>query len=458
MRLSMPEKKGYHHPYNRTPPLQIGYMISLLKREYKIHFLDGWITQYPLNLLLKRTKEFNPSVVVISSIAKDRQFVLEYATRIKELFSYIKTICIGPDASTLPETLIFKNSPINFVLRGECELELVRILKNLNSTEDLKKIRSLYFEEKHQAEIALVEDLDKLPIPQHSLFNPKYYFSIYPLALNSKLRWGYILASRGCIHQCIFCSPFIRTSYGSKMRYRSVKNVIEEMLYLKSLGINIISFEDDNFTASKDRVLELCKEVINKKVGLAWIAHARVTDLSKALMATVKKAGCVLLKIGIESGSNRIIDILSKTKERIDWNKKTREVFEESKEVNLPLHAAFIIGNPEETEAELGLTKNLIKEIKPESIQIHYFVPYPGSRAFERYCHNQKFNNGSHHYNPPNIINLSWIDTRKLKRAQGRIYRAFYLNFLFLIRHILKYWQFYFHNPRVARKGIKGLM
>lgn len=458
VRFALPKKRKYRHPYNCRPPLQIGYMLSLLKKEYEIKFLDGWITRYPLNLLLKRTRDFNPSVVVMSFTAEDRESALAYATKIKEFSPHIKTICIGSYASTLPQSLIFKKSPIDFVLMGECELDIIKLLKSFNSTEELNKIGSLYFKEKPQAEIALVEDFDRLPIPQHSLFKPKYYFSIYPLPLNLTLKWGYILSSRGCPHQCIFCSPVIRTSYGSKMRFRSAKNVVEEMLHLKSLGINIISFEDDNWTASKQRMLELCGEMINKKVNLPWIAHARVADLSNELMLAMKKAGCVLLKIGIESGSNRIIDILSKTEEKIDWNKKTREVFKQGKKINLSLHAMFIIGNPQETEEDLDLTINLIKQIKPESIQIHYFVPYPGSIAFARYCHNQKFNNAFHHYNPSNIINLSRINTKKLKKTQRYIYRAFYLNPSFLIKHFLKYWRFYLHNPKVITEGIKGLM
>jgi len=458
IRFSLLQKRKHRHPYNRRPPLQIGYMISLLKKEYEIKFLDGWITNYSLNLLLKKTRDFNPVVVVMSFTAEERQSALAYATKIKELSSHIKIICIGPYASTLPQTLIFEKSPIDFVLMGECEIDLVRALRNLNSTEELKKIRSLYFKEKPQAEIALIEDLNRLPMPEHSFFDPKHYSSLYPLPLNLTLKWGYILSSRGCPHRCIFCSPVIRTSYGSKIRFRSAKSVVEEMLYLKSSGINIISFEDDDFTASKERILELCKEIVNKKVDLPWIAHGRVADLANELMFAMKKAGCVLLKIGVESGSNRIIDILSKAEEKIDWNKKTREVFEQGKKINLSLHAMFIIGNPQETEKDLNLTINLINEIKPESIQIHYFVPYPGSIAFDRYCHNQKFNDALHHYNPSNIINLSEINTKKLKKTQRYIYRTFYLKPPFLIKHFLKYWRFYLHNPRVAKEGMKGLI
>lgn len=450
--------RKYSHPYNRRPPLQIGYMISLLEKEYEIGFLDRQITPRSLDQLLKKTWQFNPSVVIMNFSALEQLLVLVFAAKIKKKSPYIKIICIGPYASTQPESLIFEESPIDLVLRGECELDIVSLLQDLNLNGSLTGIKSLYSKEKTQAKIALVEDLDSLPAPQHSLFKPESYFSIYPLKLNLKLKWGYILSSRGCPHQCIFCSPITRTSYGSRTRYRSVKNIIEEMLYLKSLGRNIISFEDDSFLTSKEHTLELCRELINKKLDIPWIAHARITDLSKDIMVTMQKAGCILLKVGIESNSNRIIDILSKTGEKIDWDKKTRQVFIESREANLPLHAMFIIGNPEETELDLALTINLIKNIKVNSIQVHYFVPYPGSKAFDTYCSNQKFNDKLHHYNSSEIINLSRISTKKLKRMQNYIYRTFYLNPSFIVRHILTYWRFYICNLKVVKEVIKGLI
>lgn len=450
--------KKCRHPHNRIPPLQIGYMISLLKKEYEIDFFDGWIRPYPLKLLLKRTAKFNPSVIIISvGAVLDRQYTLAYAAKVKEILPYLKIICIGPYASIQPKSLIFEESPIDFVLRGECELDIVSLLKNLDLNGNLTGIKSLYSKEKTQTEIALIEDLDSLPAPQHSFFKPENYFSIYPLKLNLKLKWGYILSSRGCPHQCIFCSPLTRSSYGLKTEYRSVKNIVEEMLYLKSLGRNIISFEDDNFLTYKEHTLELCRELINRKLSIPWIAHARITDLSKDIMVTLQKARCILLKVGIESNSNRIIDILSKTREKIDWDKKTRQVFIESREVNLPLHAMFIIGNPEETELDLALTINLIKNIKVNSIQVHYFVPYPGSKAFDTYCSNQRFNDKLHHYNSSEIINLSRMNTKKLKRMQNYIYRTFYLNPSFIIRHILTYWRFYIRNLKVVKEVIKGL-
>ncbi len=451
--------KKCRHPHNRVPPLQIGYMISLLKKEHEIDFFDGWIRPYPLKLLLKRTVKFNPSVIIISvSAAPDRQHTLAYAAKIKEILPYLKIICIGPYASIQPESLIFEGSPIDFVLRGECELDIVTLLNNLNLNSSLTGIKSLYSKEKTRAEIALIEDLDSLPAPQHPLFKPENYFSIYPLKLNLKLKWGYILSSRGCSHQCIFCSPLTRNSYGPKTEYRSVKNIIEEMLYLKSLGRNIISFEDDSFLTHKEHALELCGELINKKLAIPWIAHARITDLSKDLMVTMRKAGCILLKVGIESNSNRIIDILGKTGEKIDWDKKTRQVFIESQEANLPLHAMFIIGNPEETESDLALTINLIKNTKVNSIQVHYFMPYPGSKAFDTYCSKQKLNDQLHHYNSSEIINLSRISTEKLKRMRNYIYRTFYLNPAFIIRHILTHWRFYIRNLKVVKEVIKGLI
>lgn len=457
IRVMDPNRWKHCHPYNRKSPLQIGYMISLLKKEYKVSFLDGWIARYPLDLLLRKTNNFNSSVAVLSFIANDRQFTLKYATKAKEFAPHIKIICIGPDASTLPEALIFKGSPIDFVLRGECELDLLELLGNFDSPENLKRIRSLYYKEKRQAEIALIENPDRLPMPQHFLFRFKDYISIYLLPLNFELRWGYILSSRGCPHQCMFCSPVMRSSYGLKVRFRSIKNVIEEMLYLKSLGINIVSFEDDDFTISRERTIELCREMIDKKIDLAWIAHARITELSKDLMAAMKAAGCVLLRVGIESGSNRVINILSKTKKMVDWSKVVQKVFKEAKKVNLLLHAMFIIGSPDEEEADLNLTIKLIKKIEPNSIQVHYFAAYPGSRVFTEYWCNRKFDTKIHHYNPLEIMNLSRIETKRLKTVQRRMYRSFYLSLPFIVKHI-KYYRFYLHNPKVIIKGIKGLI
>ena len=460
IRIAEPEQNGYYHPRNRIPPLRMGYMISMLKKEYEIRFLDTYIIRYSSNLLINKTIEFDPAVLVIDFEAKDCQYALEYAKQVRKTCPHVKMICMGPYASVLSEDLIFEGSPVDFVLMGECEHDILKVIRALDSIEDLKKINSLYFREKTRAEIALIDDLNSLPMPQHTFFNPKDYFSIYPIPVNVELKWGYILSSRGCSHKCIFCSPAIRNSYGSRIRFCSTENVIREMLYLKSLGRNIVSFEDDDFTASESRTMRLCSAMINKNISMPWIAHARVTELTRDLMITMKKAGCVLLKLGIESGSNRIIGILSKdgTVSGIDWNKKVQEVFEIGKEINLSLHAMFIIGNPKETEKDLSLTRDLIKEIKPESIQIHYFVPYPGSRAFETYCQNGKFNKKLHHYDHTNIINLSEVDTKKLKKTQKIIYRDFYLNFIFVIRHIFKYTMFYLRNPRVIREALRGLM
>ena len=456
-RFGNPKKKGYYHPYDRKPPLQIGYMISLLNNEYTISFIDGLITPYSLLSLYKKTKKFNPDILVLSFTFQNHSFALKYAQKIKKILPHSVIICIGPHPSTQPETLIFKNSPIDFILLGECELELISLIKNINNPEKLKNLKSLYYKDKHDAEISLTKDLNNLPFPPHNLFTPKSYFCIYPIPLGLKLKWGFISSSRGCPHKCIFCSPITRSSYGSTPRFRSDDNILQEMFHLKSLGINIISFEDDNFTSSKDRVIKLCRYMINKKINLPWVAHARITDLSSSLMSIMKKAGCVLLRIGIESGSNKIIDILSKTTPNLDWNTLVKSILTKSKKIGLPIHTMFIIGNPKETANDLNLTIKLIKEIIPETLQIHYFTPYPGSKAFKTYVPSNKINKTLHHYNNDNILNLSSIDTIKLKKIQKSIYRNFYLNLSFFKRHISKYWRFYCYNPKILYEGLKGL-
>lgn len=453
------ERKRYHHPQNIVMPIQIGYMISLLKNKYQIAFIDTRITKYSQERLIEDTLEFKPDYIVLSFTSDAVAAALNYAVQLKSQLPQAKIICIGPHASTMPETLILGGSGVDFVLRGECELDLVRFLKLLQSPGDLSKLGSLYYKGKTVSEIALVEDLDILPFPvAHRFFDLGQYSSIYPLRFNKKVKWGYILTSRGCNHSCIFCSPNVRTSYGKKVRFRSIDNVLQEMQFLKNLGVNVISFEDDNFTASKNQTMQLCEAILKSELKMKWIAHARIDELSKALMITMKKAGCLLLKVGVESGSNRIISILKKSRSWIDWNKKSQSIFQDAHEIGLVMHALFILGNPEETMEDIKQTIHLIKRIKPETIQLHFFVPYPGSKAFKLYCPDKRFDSSLHHYNDTNLVTVSKLTVNKLREIQQGIYRSFYLQPPYIINHLFRYGKFHIHNPGVMIQDIKGLL
>jgi len=365
-----------------------------------------------------------------------------------------KIICVGQQASFAPQSLIYDGSPVDYVLLGECELMIPTFLKNLASNSASKPLDGLYYLGKRSIPSpVVVEDLNSLPLPKQEFFNPSKYQSAYPLSLTQKARWGYILATRGCPYNCIFCSPTVRESFGKKFRFRSVESVVDEMEYLKDCGANVISFLDDTPTISREFVSDLCDEIIKRKMKIKWICHGRLDQLDKNIMRKMRNAGCCLVKIGVESASNRVVvDVLKKTFQKVDWKSMAKKFFREAKEADLPVLAMFILGSPSETRGEIDETIELIREVNPEMLQIAYFTPYPGSPSYSTSFKNDKpqFDEKFYHYNPE-FVNLSELSDEDLRKYQKKIYRMFYLRPGFIFKHLRKHLVFYLFNPHYIK-------
>jgi radical SAM superfamily enzyme YgiQ (UPF0313 family) len=450
LRLSSPDVYRAH-PRNLLPPLQLGYMISLVKNNYEVHFIDCRITSLTIDEIAKKTLDFNPDLIVSTFFTYDYRYAMRFFNEIKKEINPL-ILCIGHHASCAPRSLIFEGSPVDYLLLGECELDFVKFLEYLETNEYLEKINSLFsLKKKDIPKPAMIENLDSLPFPRHELFNSKFYRSVYPLKIKKRIEWGYMLSTRGCPYDCIFCSQSVRESYGKKFRIRSPKNVVDEMKFLMSLGKNVISFIDDCFTVSKKYVEDVCDEIIKRKLDVNWICHARIDNLSKEMMKKMKQAGCLLLKIGVESGSNRIIEVLKKTPNKLDWSDLTRKIFKFSKEVNLPILSMFILGSPTETMKDIKKTLALIEDINSDLLQICYFTPYPGSEAFLEYFNGTDFDENFYHYKP--FINVSNMNFKELELLSKKIYRSFYFRPRFLLKHLRNHFLFYSLNPSYAKSS-----
>ncbi|MBN2407389.1 MAG: radical SAM protein [Elusimicrobia bacterium] len=457
LRFSIPGSAGVFHPYNRCPPLDIGVMISLVKRRFQAHFIDCRVKKYTEKRVVKETVEIDPFLLVLSFASVDYQAALRYSREIRKRLGRVKIVCMGPHASTLPGTLVYEGSGIDYVLRGEAELDLLKLIEGLDSPEKLRDIDSLAFQGKERSEVNLIENPDELPFPEHETFPPSLYYSIYPLQVYSRLRWGYVLSSRGCPHGCIFCSPYIRNSYGSRVRFRSIDNVIGEIRHLKSLGRNIISFEDDNFTVSERRTLDLCREMKESRLGVSWVAHSGVDELTAEMMAAMKDSGCVLIKLGVESWSEKVLAELGKTRNTGEYIKKTESIFRAGKKLDLPIHALLMINTPGETPDDIAATAGMIIKSNPASIQVHYFTPYPGSRAYDAYGKEAGAVYDRHHYDSKGIRICGSLNARQIRETRKRLYRSLYLSPSFILKHLRRYFLFYLRNPGIFPELLRML-
>lgn len=440
--------KKYTHPINFRPPYALKYIQTLLAENFRTRFVDAYAQSLPLDELSNLTFAFDPDVVVVSSTSLDIETTRDYIKIIKHKKAKAIIMVIGPGPSSLPN-IYAQNDMIDFVLRGEPELEACLIIKSIARGEAIEDLHKSYNRSDENGAF-MVKDLDRLPFINYSEEEIPRYTMNYPLSINKRLRWGHILSSRGCPYECMFCSPLMRDSYGKELRLRSPKNVVDEIEYQLSLGINVICFDDDNFTTSPDHVRAICREILKRRIKFPWVAHARIDNLDREMMKLMKEAGCCLLRIGVESGSQRIIDIIKKT-DQPDWVDRTKSIFNIAKDLKIDTAALFIVGSPTETKEEVLQSVELARELRPDIIQVCFFTPFPGSGIYEknRYNFNLQDLGRMHQYGGASVINLSNMRKEDLVETHKIFYRSFLFKPKFVFRHIIKYFWFYFFNLNV---------
>lgn len=438
------------HARDIRVPFLLKYIEALLLKnnDYDVRLVDCLINPVSLDGLVELTAGYSPDLVIVSSTTLERGMTLEYARMVKRESDPVIMV-IGQDASARPEGYVCESSPVDIVVRGEPESATLQLLEALNGRQDISRIRGVNTKYFRHPDLALEKDLDALPFPDYSPDDFKKYIFYYPLPIAEKTVWAHMLTSRGCPYDCVFCSQVMRESFGKEVRLRDPAKVADEMEFLKKKGATIIAFDDDNFTTSERHVYAICQELKKRKLKIKWTAHARVDNCSRALLEAMKDAGCILLRFGIESGSERIIKALKKA--TCDgWAEKAVAVFEQARNIDLATVAIFSIGTPSETREDIDKSISLAKKLKADILQICFFTPYPGAPLYERYKEEilTQDTEKMYHYSIP-LINFSAIPKEEL----GGLYRAFYREIMlrpgFLIRHCLRYWLFYLFNAKV---------
>ncbi|MBL7197204.1 MAG: radical SAM protein [Candidatus Omnitrophica bacterium] len=445
------------HPRAFRPPFTLKYIQALLtERKYYVKLVDCAIQTISLNELVDFSLSWFPQMIIISATSLESELVAKYIYALKKQNRNVFIVITG---QVVTERL-FEHpsySEIDFALKGEVELEAVNLINKINKGECIDNLKTSYKKQLSNPPI-VVENLDDLPFPFYNSLELEKYNFVYPLKIYKRLKWGHVLSSKGCPYDCIFCSQITRESYGKKIRLRNPQNIIDEIEMLISKGVNVISFDDDNFTTLREHVIGVCQEMIKRNLKIAWICHARIDNLTEDLLVLMKQAGCVLLRCGIEAGAERILKVLKKG-EPSCWKQKAKEVFLQAKKIRIATDALFLIGNPSETKQEIKESIKLSKYLSPDIIQVAFFTPYPGSSAYEEYKNRLTSIPISqmYHYKFP-VVNFSQIDLKELIYLQKKFYSSFLLNLSFVFGHIRQYGLFYLYNFDVLYKLLYGLI
>jgi len=351
-----------------VPPIGMYYVGSVLKEHhYDVEILN-WcrINETPEDIE-KILLEKKPDIVGFSVLQANRWGGIEIARIAKQILPKVKIVFGGVTPTFLWKHFLTHFPEIDFVVIGEGEytfLNLVEFLEN-NQEHHVEDIQGIAFRKDGKvvrtAPAEPIHRIDALPVPAR-------YFEYRHLSL-----------TRGCPGKCAFCgSPKF---WGPKVRFHSVEYFIDELERLYKKGINFFYFSDDTFSVDKKRVIDICKKILEKRLNISWVAISRVNYMSEDILYWMRKAGCIQISYGVESGSKKIRSLLNKKITNDDIEK----AFAMTSKYGILPRAYFIYGCPGETHRTIFETIDLIKKIKP--LVIHFFVLslFPGTRLYEEY-------------------------------------------------------------------------
>ncbi len=421
------------------PPLGLLYLAGYLKKhsDYEIKIIDAQVDKLNYPDIENQIKDYNPGVIGITAMTFTMIDVLKTIESAKNASPDSKIILGGPHPQIYPkETINLKN--VDFVVLGEGEETFFQLLNNINDLESLKKVPGVVFKLNDEiintGQKNYIFDLDNLPIPPRELIPYKKYFSL--LAKADPITT--MFTSRGCPFKCTFCD---RPNMGNFFRYRNAKNVVDEMEECLNLGIKEIFVYDDTFTVNRQRVIDICNEILKRKLKFNWDIRARVNTVDKEVLTHLKKAGCVRIHYGVEAGTEKILKVLNKG----IGLEQVLKVFKMTKKIGIDTLAYFMIGSPTETKEDILATIKFAKKLNPDYAQITLLTPFPATKIYQQaldekiypYDYWQKFAK-----NPePGFKTQYWtkeLSLDELKELLTQFYKKFYLRPSYILRRIFK--------------------
>lgn len=368
--LATPKPRDGFTPYG--PPLGLCYLAAVLKQ-------NGYADIAGVDLNVEEMEVFTEAVrhadiVGIYSSTKAYRISLEMAQVARDAGCCV--VLGGPHPTLCPDEVV-SHPAVDFIVRGDGEFTFLELVRGIDSkADDFSSIDGISYRSSsgrvvHNRPRDLLKNLDDLPFPDQTVFKMARYPAV---DIN-------ICASRGCPYKCANCQPGLNAMSG-RFRRRSVENVLEEIeaLTKDKNWRGYIHFVDNDMTISRKWIEALCRGMIDRKLGLRWACEGRANTLDKELMLLLKEAGCRMIGMGVESGSERVLkDVIYKGATL----QQAFDVVNWANEVGLEVHCWFILGIPGETLEEMRQTVAAASRMEAASIGFSIGTPWPGTIFYD---------------------------------------------------------------------------
>ncbi len=387
-------------------------------------------------------KEFKPDYLLVNVATPTFKNDIGAFTIAKEICPNVVTIAKGAAFLTVAFEVMYFAKDLDYIIYGEAE----ETLKELLEDKKPENILGIYYRDDLRVKFTgarpFIENLDSLPFPARHLVDNNLYRRPDTNEVQAVIK-----VSRGCPFHCFFC--LATPTAGAKVRKRSPQNIVDEIKECVNVyGIKNFLFWSDIFNIDKDWVMELCRLIIDNGLKITWSANTRADTADEEMAEMMYKAGCRLVSIGVESGSQEMLDHIGK-KITLDDVRLTVKIF---KKFGIKIYNYFVIGLPWETEETVEDTIDFAIELDSDFISFYTATPLPGTKFYEYAKEHNLIDadtsfKSAYFYPSVNTHHLTKAQVFKLHK---RALKKFYLRPTYIIKMLLKIRSFtefknYFH-------------
>lgn len=415
-------------------PLGLGYIARmLLDSGQDVEVLDINAYRWSAKEVERRLQATSFDVVGITGMVTEFSAVRRLTELVKGISPAAKVILGGGLPTAFPQ-LMLESTQADIAVVGEGEAAIGELAVRLEEGEGLESVRGIWYREGDTLRATeprpLIEDLDTIPFPARHLFpieryiqNPVPYLRMF----NQHVISTNIVSSRGCPYRCAYCFHGL---WGNQFRARSAENIVAEIEMLhQTYGVNGIFFMDDTFVLDRKRVFDMCDHLIERELGVIWVASGRVNLMDRPLLERMRVAGCRVILYGIESGSQKILDEMQKG---VKVEQARRAILETWRAGILPI-GYLMIGMFSETPETVEETVRFCHQTGLVS-GFSFATPFPGTQLYDRAVELGKIDSSDPvrmlerwgEWGDEIVVNLSRLSDEELialkRRAQGRIF------------------------------------
>jgi len=371
------------------PPYGILQLASFLEQKQwdaEIQVLDCNAEGLDWNKLEKRIESFNPNVVASSALATCNTYVSVRTLEIaKKVNPEIVTVAGGQHFTVMADESLKTYPEIDMIVRGEGEETLVEVIQKVSNGQSVSSVKGISFRNNeqiiHNPPRPLIENIDSLPFPGYKFVEnlvQKYHFTAMA---GNKTRYALVEGSRGCPHQCTFCTQW--SHWGSQWRMKSPKRIADEFEFCyENYGSRFLWLTDDNFGLGK-RASQLGEELIKRGFSddIMWFMQARCDDVVKHvdILPKMRKAGLRWVLLGVENNNPATLDSFMKAASPNDARKAVKFL----KENDIFSQGMFIIGHRKDTAESVASLREFANDLNPDLAIFAILTPFPGTAVYE---------------------------------------------------------------------------